>query len=222
IEEQKKIEEAQEARIQAEFEAKKKKAQAPLPAPKADPIQQIQEMIAQGKHDQAAEYAAKVAENNPQAPQIFTWWGIALVKAGKRTEAIDKFERAAHLETTNQRTYLYWGLALAMENRYEEALPKYSAAVEINPENSGAYAYWGASLVRLERYDEAIQKLEKALEINPFEPLAFEILIGALYHQGDFTRAWKIVNKAGKANVKISEESLQRLREKMPEPASSP
>jgi len=222
-----KVQKAQLAEVQREklaqerekekkaLEKFKKENQVPI----TDPLKTVKEFNALGKHQEAADLAQKLAEMNPGNSQVFTWWGISLVKSGLRSAAIEKFVRAAELDPTNFQAFLYWGLTLAMEARFKDAIEKYKVVIELDPENSNAYAYIGASQDQLRQYDEAIENLKRALDLNPSSSTAYELLVQTLYHSGDFAEAWKTVASARKANAAVSEKVLQPLSEAMPEPA---
>ncbi len=190
----------------------------PQPMPPADPLKVIKELNAQGKYEEAAKLAQNLSEKNSENSDLFTWWGISLVKSGLKSAAIEKFVRSTQLDTTNSQAFLYWGLTLAMDGHYQDAIEKYKTVIELTPENSNAFAYMAASLDQLALYKEAMENANKALEINPSNSAAFEVLIEALRHSEDYEGAWKIVDRANKANVEISKKIVDELTEALPRP----
>jgi len=210
-----KASDAREMAANKEFDRKMKAQKAATPPP--DPIKEIRELNAMGKYTEAVELSAQIAELNPEVSQVYTWWGISLVKAKRQSEAMDKFERSAHLNATNTKTFLYWGLALTMEKRLDEAMEKYEAAVTLDPENARAFAYWGSALSQLGKYKEAAEKLEKAIDANKFEPISYGLLVDMHYHLGQYKQAWEVVKKSREVKASIPEGSLKRLTDALPE-----
>jgi len=188
------------------------------PVPPADPLKIIKELNAQGKYEEAAELAQKLADKNPENSVLYTWWGISLVKSGLKSAAIEKFVRSTQLDATNSQAFLYWGLTLAMDGHYQDAIEKYQTVIELTPENSNAFAYMAASLDQLARYKEAEESARQALKIDPLNSSAFEVLIEALRHFEDYEGAWKIVDRAREAHVRISDKVVDKLSEALPRP----
>lgn len=183
-------------------------------------VKDMRELIAMGKHEDAADLARKVLQKDPDNARAYTWWGISLVKMKRLDEAIEKFGQALRLDPRQPRTFLYWGLTLSMQKKYREAIAKYQTAIELDPENGSAYAYWGGALAGLREYRQAIDQLRKALDINPFNETAYGVLVDSYYHTGQFSKAWETVFDARKRNIPLVPDSLERLRRAMPEPAS--
>ena len=179
---------------------------------------ELRELVALGKLDEAVRRAEQIFSKDPNNAPALTWWGIALVKLKQYNTALKKFEKGSQLDQSSAKNYLYWGLTLHLLKNFDEAILKYRTALQLDPENSNAYAYWGGSLANLENYAEAIKKLEQALEFNSYNSIAFGVLVDAYYKTRQFDKAWESVAKARKAKVQLSKESLQRLREAMPEP----
>ncbi len=181
-------------------------------------LRRLAELSALGKYDEAEAEAKKILQNFPDSAEAYTWLGIVAVKRGQKIEALDYFLKSSELESGREQNLVYWGLTLTMLERYEEALPKYAAAVKIDPLNSNALAYWGASLNQLGKYSEAVLKLEEAVALNKFNEAAYGNLVDALYHSREYQRAWKAVARARRNKMKIQENSLDRLRNAMPDP----
>jgi Flp pilus assembly protein TadD len=181
-------------------------------------IRNIKETNALGEHIKAAKMAEQAVTENPESSRIYTWWGISLGKANQNSDAITKFVKAAQLDPNNPKIYVYWGLTLAKENKFEEAIEKYRTSIELDPDNNNALGYWGAALEQLGEYDQAIVKLERAMELNNFNKLIYGVLVDSWYHKGEYSKAWQVVNRARNVKVDISDKSLKRLTEAMPEP----
>jgi len=180
----------------------------------------IKELIALGKHEEAQKAAQEVISKNPKDASAYTWWGISLVKTKKLFEAIQKFEKSAEIDKYNTKTFLYWGLTLYMEHKYEEAIQKYLNVIKLDPENSNAFAYWGSALFALGHTKDAIERFKQALNVNPNNEIALDVMVDAYYSLSEYKDAWKVVANARERNVKISEETLTKLKEAMPEPTA--
>tara|TARA_Y100001960_G_scaffold327366_1_gene413585 strand:+ start:108 stop:803 length:696 start_codon:yes stop_codon:yes gene_type:complete len=181
---------------------------------------ELREMVALGKFSEVGERSEQILSEDPENAPALMWWGIALVKLQQYELALEKFEKASQLDQRSAKTYLYWGLTLSLQKKFDEAILKYRTALQLDPESSNAYAYWGGSLANLQNYGEAIKKLEQALELNSYNSIALGLLVDAYFQTRQYDKAWETVARARKGKVDISEESLQRLREVMPEPGS--
>lgn len=181
-------------------------------------IDRLKEYVTNGNYAEAEKLAKELEKEDPNNAELYTWWGITLVKDGRRDEALDKFIKSAQINPNSVQTYIYWGLTLDMKGKHKEAIDKYENALLLEPENSNAYAYWGASLAKMGEHDKAIAKLEEALQFNKFNDIAYGVLVDSLYHKGQYQKAWAVVKRAREAKVKIPEGSLERLAAAMPEP----
>ena len=181
-------------------------------------VKHVMELNALGKHDEAANLAQKISENNPDNANVFAWWGISLVKGGLKSAAIEKFVRSTQLDPTNSKAFIYWGLTLAMDGRFREAIEKYKVVIELDPEHSNAYAYMGASFDQLHKYEDAELNAGKALEADPNNSMAYKVLVEALYHSQKYEEAWKAVDRAEKTNVVLPKKMIEELSQAMPRP----
>jgi tetratricopeptide (TPR) repeat protein len=211
----------EKARIKAEQLAKTEKEVKNF---KVDSFQNtsndIKELIALGKHEEAQKMAQEVIARNPKDAATYTWWGISLVKTKKLFEAIQKFEESAKIDKYNPKTFLYWGLTLSMEHKYEDAVQKYLHVIKLDPENSNAFAYWGASLLALGHTKDAVERLKQALNVNPNNEIALDVMVNSYYVLSQYKEAWKVVANARERNVKIPDATLEKLKDAMPEPTS--
>ena len=182
-------------------------------------VDRLKGHVTNGDYGKAEKLAKDIEQEDPNNAELYTWWGIALVKAERREEALDKFIQSAQINPNSARTYIYWGLTLDMKGKHKEAIDKYENALLLEPENSNAYAYWGASLAKLGEHDKAIAKLEEALQFNKYNETAYGVLVDSLYHQGRYEKAWNVVKRARDAKVEIPKGSLDRLAKALPEPA---
>jgi len=181
-------------------------------------VDRLKGHVTNGDYAKAETLAKEIEQEDPNNAELYTWWGISLVKAERRDEALDKFIKSAQINPNSARTYIYWGLTLDMKGKHKEAIDKYENALLIEPENSNAYAYWGASLAKMGEHDKAIAKLEESLQFNKFNETAYGVLVDSLYHKGLYEKAWDVVKRAREAKVDISKGSLERLSAALPEP----
>ena len=184
----------------------------------AGQIKRVAELSEQGKYDDAIGLARMVAEQNPQEAEAYIWWGIAQVKSGQRDAALPQFVRASELNPGNPESYVYWGLTLAMMDKQEEAILKYETAIKLDPKNSNAHAYLGASLEQLGKSEESIAKLEQALALDKSNSIAYSALVDAFYNREQYAKAWETVFRARNVNLRIAQDSIDRLSRKMPDP----
>ncbi len=205
---------AEQSRVAYEQKLAKRKSAMEL----VKMVENVREMVASGKNEEAIRLAEKVIEREPENALARTWWAVALVNQEKMDEALEMFKTSSSKDPNQAKTYHFWGLTLTKMGKHQEAIDKYENALLLDPENSNGYTYWGAALGRMNRHKEAAEKLIKALDLNPFNELAYGVLVDSYYHLADYEKAWEMVRNARKHKLKIPEGTLARLREKSPEP----
>lgn len=205
---------AEQSRVAYEEKLEKRKAAMEL----VKMVENIREMVASGKNEEAIRLAGQVIEKEPENALARTWWAVALVNQGKMDEALKMFQTSSSMDPNQAKTYHFWGLTLTKLGRHQEAIDKYENALLLDPENSNGYTYWGAALGQMNRHKEAVEKLIKALDLNPFNELAYGVLVDSYYHLGDYGKAWETVKNARKQKLKIPEGTLARLQQKSTEP----
>jgi len=136
------------------------------------------------------------SELEPNASEIFSTWGMALLHLKQPEKAIDKFQKAIKIESNNIWVLIDWGHALIKLKRYEDAILKFEQILQINPSSEWAYALWGYALIKLTKYKEAIIKCQKALDNNLNFPFAYVFLGKALL---ELNQPEKAINNCKKA-----------------------
>jgi len=121
----------------------------------------------QGAYDRAVVIFSQVLEAVPDAPNVHTNMGFALMQLGRYEEAVSHFEQA-HDGGAADATLLHnWAGALAKLHRLDEAETRYAQAAAADPGRSALYVNWGNVLVDLGRLDEAAQRYQQAVENDP-------------------------------------------------------
>lgn len=207
------IRRAEQSRVAYEEKLAKRKAAMAL----SKMVENIREMVASGKNNEAIKLAQSVVKKDPENALARTWWAVALVNQNKLDQAIEMFKTSSSKDPNQAKTYHFWGLTLTKLGRHQEAIDKYENALLLDPENSNGFTYWGAALGQMNRHKEAVEKLIKALDLNPFNELAYGVLVDSYFHLGDFAKAWETVKIARKQKLSIPEGTLTRLQKASPE-----
>ncbi len=204
---------AEESRLAYEEKLAKRKELMAL----SKMVENVREMVASGKNNEAIQLAKEVVEKDPENALARTWWAVALVNKNKLDQAIEMFKTSSSKDPNQAKTYHFWGLTLTKLGRHQEAIDKYENALLLEPENSNGYTYWGAALGQMGRHKEAVDRLIKALDLNPFNELAYGVLVDTYFHLRDYPKAWETVRNARKQKLTIPEGTLSRLSKVSPE-----
>ena len=132
---------------------------------------------AQGKYDEAAEYARTAIAHKPDCESSWDMLGRALFTSDRWQEAADLVERALEANGDDYNVYspysnALWALgrtqaARKLTERYVTVLEQ---QVEWVPEDSRARMLLACPYVRLDRRSEATQELEKVLASGSTDP----------------------------------------------------
>lgn len=139
----------------------------------------------------ACSYYKQATDIEPNYPQAYNNWGIALSDLYEQTgddklivACIDKYRKATKLKPNYATAYYNWANLLLEvgemkddENLYAESLEKYRLAAKITPDDADVFFSWANALLayaelRKDCFDEtmyemAFKKYARALELRP-------------------------------------------------------
>ncbi|HEV3253550.1 MAG TPA: protein kinase [Candidatus Acidoferrales bacterium] len=132
---------------------------------------------AQGKYDEAAEYARTAIAHKPDCESSWDMLGRALFTSDHWQEAADLVERALEANGDDYNVYSPYSNALSALGRTQAArtlaeryLTVLEQQVEWVPEDSRARIILACTYARLDRRSEATQELEKVLASGSTDP----------------------------------------------------
>jgi len=132
---------------------------------------------AQGKYDEAAEYARTAIAHKPDCESSWDMLGRALFTSDRWQEAADLVERALEANGDDYNVYSPYSNALSALGRTEAArtlaerlVTVLEQQVEWVPEDSRARILLACNYAKLDRRSEATQELEKVLASGSTDP----------------------------------------------------
>lgn len=136
----------------------------------------------------------KAVELNPNLPDVYAYYGAALLATGDQPGAQKAFERALEHDPNNFDANLRMGLLLRKDERYDDAMPYLRHALEIRPGDVGVRYQIAAVKLSLGQMEQACLDLESLVREAPNFIEAHVSLATAYYRQkrktdGDRERA---------------------------------
>ncbi len=129
---------------------------------KDNKIKEGEELLLQGKLDEALSYFKKLLEEDPQNPVILNKIGIVCVNKKALDDAEKYFYRAIELDPSYPEPYNNLGNIYYERKDYNKAIEFYKKAVNLNPKYAIAYRNMGAAYKRLGNLDQAVKFFKKA------------------------------------------------------------
>jgi serine/threonine protein kinase/tetratricopeptide (TPR) repeat protein len=139
--------------------------------------------------DQAAIYAERAVQLDPNEPEAQITLGELRRISGKHSDAITSFERALALQPNAVYARLGLGDTLAAMGRGADAERAYQQAMQTAPDLADVYGHYGALCYSQSRYAEAARYFRKQTELLPNAPRAYSNLGAAYQAVGDFNSA---------------------------------
>src|SRR5438445_5943336 len=153
----------------------------------------------------------KAVELNPDLPDLYAYYGVALLSTGDQTGAQQAFEKALRADPNNFDANLRMGLLLRKDAQYQNALRYLRHALEIRPGDAGVRYQIATVKLAIGQLEEARGDLESLVAESPRFTEAHVSLATAYYREkrkadGDRERA--IVEKLN-AERQASEKGAQ-------------
>ena len=138
-----------------------------------DYLEKGDELLKQGKYDEALKYFDSALDLNPKDDRAWRRRGDALEKLGKYNEALESYDKAIEINPKEELSWYSRGDVLEKLQRYGEALESYDKAIELEPKWWLSWYSRGDVLEKLQRYGEALESYNKAIEAAPDNALSF-------------------------------------------------
>jgi Tfp pilus assembly protein PilF len=151
---------------------------------------------------EAAEYAKKVLEQNPDSAMGHLYLGLALAAQDQIDAAVLEFDKAVELDANLTRAHYERGKVLLTKKKDAAgALPSLKAAVDLEPDNADYLTDYGAALVAAQQLDAALAALTKAANTPGYkDPVGLYNLGRVHFAKADYPSAVESLQKAAEAS----------------------
>lgn len=120
-----------------------------------------------GQYAEAEKTLARAVSLNPELPEVFAYYGTALMKAGDAEAAGRAFRQELARDPGSYLANLNLGCLLRDRGKLDEAMPRLRRAREIRPHAAQAQLELGKAYLAASRWPEAAAELESAARENP-------------------------------------------------------
>jgi tetratricopeptide (TPR) repeat protein len=138
----------------------------------------------------------KVAQQEPQNPQVHYMLGLKYEIEGFPKKALQAYQQALSLKPDYPEALYRWGELKGLEGDREGAIKALSQAVKLRSDFKEAkaalgtvYGQKGAALLEQGNWADAARSLQEAVALNPEDDAAYNNLGAAYVGQGDWERA---------------------------------
>jgi tetratricopeptide (TPR) repeat protein len=107
-------------------------------------------------------------ENQPENPEINSWYGTILLKLNQPAEALSYLQKAVDLSPETPNFHNSLGYCLFFLNRYENAIDEFNKAVTIEPEHIDALTGLGIIYAKRGEKEKAIDIYHKLKELDKY------------------------------------------------------
>jgi tetratricopeptide (TPR) repeat protein len=142
-------------------------------------------------------FYARAHQIAPQNPELYFYYGAALIRQNKHDAAVTALNQAIALKPDYADAHLFLGGILEQANRPDQAVEHYRLALAAQPSFRPAQLQLGRILVNLGRDREAIPELLPALQVDdPDTSMAMLFLAQAYANSGDLGKARDYLKQA--------------------------
>jgi tetratricopeptide (TPR) repeat protein len=110
---------------------------------------------------------AKAVELNPKLPDVYSYYGMALLSTGDQDGAKKAFQRELQSNPNDFEATLHLGVLLRHDEDYENALKYLHHALEIRPGDPGARYQIASIEISRDQLDNAARDLESLVKDSP-------------------------------------------------------
>ncbi len=160
-------------------------------------------------------HAIDIIPNNAPA---FLCLGNSLIQNGHPNEGLKLILEAVNINQTNLQTYESLAIAYNQTGQLEKSAALYKELLKANPDSPNHNNGFADVLCKQNKFNEAISHHRRAIRAEPDNPLYHGNLAYTLYKKGDYPAAWKEFHLAQKGGLVPTQDFLQNLSAKMPEP----
>src|SRR5215831_15935249 len=109
----------------------------------------------------------KASELNPQLPDVFSYYGMALLSTGDVAAAAAAFRKELESNPNDFVSNLQLGALLKQEQHYEEAKPLFDRALRVRPGDPGVRYQMATMDLANGNIDQACSQLEQLIKESP-------------------------------------------------------
>jgi len=120
-----------------------------------------------GQYAEAGKTLARAVTLNPDLPEVYASYGMALMKAGDAEAAGRAFRQELARDPASYVANLNLGILLRGQGKLDEAMPLLRRAKDIRPHDAQALLEIGKTHMAAARWAEAATELESATRENP-------------------------------------------------------
>lgn len=152
-------------------------------------IAAINQLSAQGRHQEAISAAKKMLKQYPGSVQAKAGFAFAHFQAGKFSAALKTY-RELHRQLPDQVDFLY-GMALSFDRLGELAKSEeaYERLIRMQPQNIAFLVNFGVVLRRMKKFDQSVTHLRQAVALAPNEAEVINNLAITQQYQEDYETA---------------------------------
>lgn len=143
-------------------------------------VEQADEMIAEGRSDEALYVLARAIEKNPRLTVAHLKTGEIYKSSGDYEAAAEAYGEAADLEPRNFDAQYNHGLMLQLVNRLTDAVRAYLRALAVRPDDFDANFNLATAYLQLNESRQSLTYARQAVRVNPESGPAHANL-GAVY-----------------------------------------
>ncbi len=133
----------------------------------------------------------------PENPQLYLYYGTALIRLTKYDGAVSALNTAIELKPDYAEAHLLLGGIWELTNRSAQAIEEYRLALAAQPSYRPAQLQLGRMLVNLHRDREAIPELLPALEVDDSDTTSVMLLLAQAYaNSGDIGKGREYLDQA--------------------------
>ncbi|MDX2224596.1 MAG: tetratricopeptide repeat protein [Rhodospirillaceae bacterium] len=154
-----------------------------------DQVQAIKSALASNDLDAAIRLSRKVLNRKPNAQEVLSLYGLALLKKGNFGEAIQRFRRCTQLTPHDFSVFENLGLALAEVGNLDEALSVLKHSAELGNPSPRLYANIGSLALQRGENAEAVDWLARAVHGLPNDHESLLQLGVAYARNGEWAKA---------------------------------
>jgi tetratricopeptide (TPR) repeat protein len=120
-----------------------------------------------GKGAQATGVAEQATTLEPDRPEAYQVWGLALAQSGDLKQSAEKYEMARARGGRDRRLFAELASVYDVSQRYEDAVRVYRDYLAIDPSDADMRQELALTLLLLQRYEPAVRELETVAEKRP-------------------------------------------------------
>jgi tetratricopeptide (TPR) repeat protein len=138
--------------------------------PNAEQLRQAQELVRQGRPEQAIPIYTELLQTFPNSPELRVDLAIAQFKAKHYQDAIEQAKAGLRLRPDLARANLFLGASYVELGEFDAAIPSLKKVLEGQPNERNALLLLAQALFGNQQYQEAAERFQRVSELVPDNP----------------------------------------------------